>query len=101
MWKFEDDCDPGLNRQSAIKIKAGLEELAYIVHGVARIDVCIDPLPVTSDADIALDAAFETREALEAFLDHEATRALDDMIKSCTDERMCTDCREPLTEYAE
>lgn len=92
MWRFDEDDAPGLRRENAIKIKAGLEELAYEVHGITEIDVWIDPLRATgSNADIFLECVFEDREAYEDFLEHPRLKAAMKLIEACTEERLSMD----------
>ena len=99
MWKFADDDDPGENRANAITIKAGLEELAYEVHGLVSIDVYIDPARTTvSNADILLDSRFESREAFESYLVHPRHLAVKKLIDACTEEKLCMDFEEEEAE---
>lgn len=95
LWKFDDDSEPGRNRECAITVKAGLEELVYEVHGLLSVDVHIDPARTpTGNADILLDAAFENREAFRAFLDHPRRRAMLDIVAEWAEERLCMDFEE-------
>lgn len=92
MWKFEDEDTPGVNRENAIHIKAGFEELAYEVHGILKIDVCIDPVrPTDHSADIFLECLFEDRDAFQDFLEHPRRLALLKLVNSCTEARLCMD----------
>lgn len=87
MWRFDEDAAPGLNRENAIKIKAGLEELAYEVHGITEIDVWIDPARgAGSTADILLECVFEDREAYDEYLEHPRLKAVLKLIESSTEE---------------
>lgn len=92
MWRFEDDDDPVLNRENAIKIKAGLEELVYEVHGLVLLDVHIDPAKTgTANADIFMESMFENRDAYKAYLEHPRRKAVAELIESCTEEFLCMD----------
>ena len=92
MWQFEEDSPEGLNREHAIKIKAGLEELVYEVHGIQQIEVYIDPIRVpTCNADILLECVFENRAAYHAYLEHPRHLAVRELIDSCTANFMCMD----------
>lgn len=92
LWKFDDESTPGRNRENAIKIKAGLEELAYELHGIQQIDVSIDPARVpTCNADILLECVFENRDAYRAYLEHPRHLAVRRLIDSCTEEFLCMD----------
>ncbi len=90
MWRFNDEFTPGQLREDAIKIKAGLEELAYEVHGVISIDVHIDPVRAGGAeeegdrADIMVDCCFEHRAAFRAYLEHPRHKAMEKLIESCT-----------------
>lgn len=89
MWRFSDEFTPGQLRESAIKIKAGLEELSYEVHGVLSIDVHIDP--VNDDADIMVDSSFDSREAFRAYLGHPRHKAMEKLIEACTEDCLSMD----------
>ena len=92
MWKFDDEHTPGQLRENAIKIKAGLEELAYEVHGLVSIDVHIDPVRGgNSDADVMLDSCFENRDAFHAYLEHPRHKAVEKLIDACAEESLCMD----------
>ncbi len=91
MWKFHDEFTPGQLRENAIKIKAGLEELAYEVHGVVSIDVYIDPVRGGEDedgADIMVDSCFERRAAYEDCLKHPRHRAMEKLLEACAGETL-------------
>ncbi len=91
MWKFNDEFTPGQLRENAIKIKAGLEELAYEVHGVVSIDVHIDPLRGGDDeeeADIIVDSCFEHRDAYEDYLEHPRHKAMEKLVEACAGESL-------------
>ncbi len=97
MWRFSDEFTPGQLRENAIKIKAGLEELAYEVHGLVSVDVHIDPARVGADgggedcADIMADACFERRDAYEKYLEHPRRRAMEKLIEACTEKCLSMD----------
>lgn len=99
LWKFTDDCTPGERREEAIKIKAGLEELAYEVHGVLSIDVHIDPVREDNDededrpweADILADCRFENRDAFRAYLEHQRRKAVETLIEACAEQCLAMD----------
>jgi hypothetical protein len=101
MWKFNDETSAGKLREDAIKIKAGLEELAYEVHGVLSIDVCIDPVRDAEDdegdgcgADITADCLFDHREAYRAYLEHPRHKAVEKLIDACTEKCLFMDFEE-------
>ena len=92
MWKFDEDSDAVLNRENAIKIKAGFEELAYLLHGVTAIEVHIDPLKTSvGNADILLYAVFESRSAFEEFLRDPRRKSLKEFAEECTSDMLCMD----------
>ncbi len=96
LWKFDEGHTPGQLRENAIKIKAGLEELAYEVHGVASIDVRIDPVRDGGGdgADIMLESCFETRDAFRDYLRHPRHRAVEKLLDGCTRECLHLDFEE-------
>jgi hypothetical protein len=95
MWRFNDEFTPGQLRENAIKIKAGLEELAYEVHGVVSIDVHIDPVRSgdggEADADIMADSCFEHRDAYGDYLEHPRHKAMEKLIEACAEQCLCMD----------
>ena len=92
MWKFEDDSNPNENRMKAIEIKAGLEELLYLVEGIVSLEVHIDSVPWSdSTGDIFVDCLFESREALEAYQNHAEHVKLKEYLKSCELSSLCMD----------
>ena len=99
MWEFEDDDDPLLNRENAIKIKAGLEELVYEVHGLKAIDVHIDRAKTpTANADILMESVFDNRDAYHAFIEHPRRKDVARLIESCTGKFLCMDFEVPQDE---
>ena len=95
LWRFDDDSDDARNRELAIHVKAGLEEMAYEVHGLRTIDVHIDPARNgSSNADVFLDAVFEDRDVYRDFLESPRYIAIKKILDSCMEERMCMDFEE-------
>ncbi len=95
MWTFEDDDDPSQNRQDAIKIKAGLEELVYEIHGLQRLDVHIDPAGTpTGTADMMMECEFENSEAYRAFLENPRRKAMFALVEATAGEYLCMDFEE-------
>lgn len=95
LWKFPEDSAPSRNRENAIKIKAGLEELVYEVHGILKIEVYIDPVRgTTSVADIFMDSVFEDRDAFDDYLSHPRHLAVKELVDSCVEERLSMDFME-------
>ncbi len=99
LWKFDDDSDPGRDRECAITVKAGLEELAYEVHGIVSVDVHIDPARTpTGNADLFLEAEFEDRDAFRDYLDHPRRKAVLALLAERAEERLCMEFEEEETE---
>ena len=95
LWRFEDEDDSARNREHAIQIKAGLEELVYEVHGVRKIDVHIDPVRSgDAGADMFMDSLFENRAAYLAFLESPRYVAMRKLLDSCVGERLDMDFEE-------
>lgn len=90
MWNYHEDCTDEENRENAIKIKSGLEDLRYAVEGVVSINVIIKPL-ASSNADIMLDSVFADVQALEAYQNHPSHKRLAAFIRESTQNRMCMD----------
>jgi hypothetical protein len=90
MWNFDESLTPEQKRENAVKIKTGLEEMRYCVEGVENVRVVIDPLP-SSNADLMLDSAFASEEALAAYRGHPEHRRVLEFINSCVSGRRCVD----------
>ncbi|MCC8180973.1 MAG: Dabb family protein [Planctomycetes bacterium] len=98
LWRYADDLDEAENRENAIKIKAGVEELRYEVDGVVALDVHIQPLAMPGgSADMCLEGIFASRDAFRAFLAHPRYIRMREFIGDCTQDRMCMDFELPPT----
>ena len=91
LWKFADD-EPGPNREHAIKVKTALEETAYEIHGLVRVDVHIDAVKTSaSNADIFMECVFEDRDAFRSFLDSSRYKAVKELLDDVVGERLAMD----------
>lgn len=90
LWKLKIEDEEEKRRQME-KIKAGLEELEGRVPGLVYIQVITEKLD-TSNADLMLDSAFETPEALNGYSNHpEHVFVADTLIRPFIETRICMD----------
>ncbi|MBQ8063934.1 MAG: Dabb family protein [Clostridia bacterium] len=69
LWQLKDELTEDERVEAKRAIKEGLEGLAGKVPGLLEITVHTDPLP-TSNADVLLDSALESFEALKGYAVH-------------------------------
>ena len=89
LWKLKDD----IADKAAVKagIKAGLEGLKGVVPGLVEIKVQTEGLP-SSNADVMLDSAFESADALKGYSVHPAHIAVaDGCVRPNVKTRLCLD----------
>ncbi len=94
MWNYNEEFTPEQNRENAVKIKSGLEDMRYAMDGIVSLQVLIEPLKSSSNADIVLCAVFEDMDAYETYKMHPIHVRLREFIYEYLDRRMCFDCIE-------
>ncbi|MCL2408967.1 MAG: Dabb family protein [Oscillospiraceae bacterium] len=88
-WNYKDGFSEAENKENALKIKHGLESLAYF-DGVIEIKVYINELG-SSNKDIVLNSLFESEEALTAYQIHPEHKKMSALIGSVMQNRACID----------
>lgn len=88
LWKIKDGVDKAAVAQG---VKDGLEGLVGTVPGLTKATVIIKGLD-SSTADVMLDSAFESVEALNAYKTHPAHVAVaDGRVRPYMEVRLCMD----------
>lgn len=88
LWKIKDGVDKAAVAQG---VKDGLEGLVGTVPGLTKATIIIKGLD-SSTADVMLDSAFESVEALNAYKTHPAHVAVaDGRVRPYMDVRLCMD----------
>ena len=88
LWKIKDGVDKAVVAQG---VKDGLEGLVGTVPGLTKATVIIKGLD-SSTADVMLDSAFESVEALNAYKTHPAHVAVaDGRVRPYMEVRLCMD----------
>lgn len=88
LWKIKDGVDKAAVAQG---VKDGLEGLVGTVPGLLRAQVVIGEMN-SCTADVMLDSAFESVEALNAYKTHPAHVAVaDGRVRPYMDVRLCMD----------
>ena len=91
LWQLKDELTPEQKNAAKTAIKNGLENLAGKVPGLISIKVNVNPLE-TSNADIMLDSAMESFEALKGYAVHpEHVAVANNIVKPNVKLRVCMD----------
>lgn len=91
LWKLKDELDAGRKNEVKAGIKEGLEGLKGRIPGLVDIHVYTDSL-ASSNADVMLDSAFESEEALKGYAVHpEHVAVADGKVRPYTQTRTCMD----------
>lgn len=91
LWQLREELSPAERAEVKAGIKAGLEGLAGRIPGLVSIRVQAEGLP-SSTADLMLDAAFESAEALKGYSAHPAHVAVaNSRVRPYTRTRLCLD----------
>jgi len=90
LWNLKDELSESEKKESALKIKAELEQLKGKVPGLVEIKVIIDGI-AGSNAEVMLDSTFESEEALNGYQIHPEHVKAATFVRSVTCNRMCMD----------
>ncbi|MBQ4522330.1 MAG: Dabb family protein [Lachnospiraceae bacterium] len=91
LWQLKDEFDKAEKEKIKLGMKEGLEGLKGKIPGLVEIHVQTESLP-SSNADVMLDSAFESEEALKAYAIHPAhVEVADNMVRPYTKSRSCLD----------
>lgn len=91
LWQLKDEYSAEEKAAIKAEIKAGLEGLVGKVPGLLELTVNIEPLE-TSNADLMLDSALESFEALKGYAVHPAHVAVaDGKVRPNVKSRVCID----------
>lgn len=95
MWKHRDNFTEEEKKDHAKIIKESLEALKDKVPGVISVQVITEPLPSGSGhADLILDSAFESEEALNNYQVHPEHVKAATFVRSVVKDRICIDYQE-------
>ena len=91
LWQLRDELSPAEKAAAKAAIKAGLEGLDGVVPGLLSIQVHTEGL-TSSTADLMLDSAFESADALKGYSVHPAHVAVaDGCVRPNVKTRLCLD----------
>lgn len=91
LWKLKDSLTGEEKEQVKAGIREGLEGLKGKIPGLVDIRVQTKGL-VSSNADVMLDSAFESEEALKGYSVHPAhVEVADTKVRPYTEIRLCMD----------
>ncbi|MGN1257105.1 MAG: Dabb family protein [Bacteroidaceae bacterium] len=92
LWKLREDLSAEEKASVKTGIKAGLEGLKGVVPGLLSIQVQIDGVLPSSNADVMLDCTLESAEALKGYAQHPAhVEVANTKVRPYTTVRTCLD----------
>lgn len=95
LWQMKDEFAPEKKERIRAEIKEGLEGLQGVIPGIVSIRVITGKLLPTGNADLMLDSAFESVEALRNYATHPAHLAVaDGKVRPFMITRLCLDFEE-------
>lgn len=91
LWQLKDEYSPEEKVDIKAGIKSGLEGLKGQIPGLLDIQVQTECL-ASSNADVMLDSAFESEEALKGYAVHpKHVKVADENVRPYTKSRTCID----------
>ena len=91
LWKLKDELTKEQISEVKADIKSGLEGLKGQIPGLIDIQVITEGL-ASSNADVMLDATFESEEALKGYAVHPKHVAMaNGKVRPCIASRVCMD----------
>ena len=91
LWQLKDELSEVEKQEVKKGIKEGLESLKGKIPGLLEIKVQTEGL-ASSNAQVMLDSAFESEEALKAYAIHpEHVKVADENVRPFTKSRSCLD----------
>jgi phenylalanyl-tRNA synthetase alpha subunit len=91
LWKLKESAHGNSKAENARIIREKLESLHGVIPGLLSVEVGIDFSRTEQSFDIALCAAFESREALQGYQNHPAHQAAAAFIREARTERCLAD----------
>lgn len=90
LWKLKESLTEDEKTVARAEAKRRLENLNGKIDGMISLQVITDRLP-SSNADMMLDSAFETEEALAAYQTNPLHVEAATYVRSVTEARLCLD----------
>jgi heme-degrading monooxygenase HmoA len=91
LWRLKNSALGNRKSENARLIKQKLESLRGVVPGLLSAEVGIDFSGTEQSYDVALYSEFESKEALQAYQNHPAHKAVVAFIREVRDERCVVD----------
>ena len=92
LWTLNPELSDSEKNEVKKNIKSGLEGLVGVVPGLIELTVHIDGRLASSNADLMLDSALESEEALKGYACHPAHVAVaNEKVRPYTVQRSCLD----------
>lgn len=90
LWKLKSEFSAEQKAEAKAECKRRLESLNGKIDGMLSLSVIIDGCD-SSNADIMLDSAFETEEALAGYQVNPLHQEAADYVRSVVENRLCLD----------
>jgi quinol monooxygenase YgiN len=90
-FKIKDDVEGLSQAESIAKAKTMLEALNGTIPGLIKLEVGTDFSATEASSDMCLYSEFESREALQTYIDHPDHQAILPFLKSIFSERKLID----------
>ena len=91
-WRLKDSALGNDKAANARQMKEKLEALRGRIPGLLRLDVGLDFSATENSSDVVLVSDFESREALAAYQEHPAHKAVGLFVRAVVCERRLIDC---------
>lgn len=92
LWQLKDEFSQEEKEKQKAAIKEGLESLRGKIPGLIDIQVNINSLSSSSNADLMLDSSFEDEASLKGYAVHpEHVKIADSRVRPYTKSRVCLD----------
>jgi heme-degrading monooxygenase HmoA len=91
MWKLKEHAEGADKLANAREMKRRLDECAAIVPGIRTFEVTLAQPGLEATYDVVLYSEFDSREALQAYIDHPTHKAVVPFIGAVREGRQCMD----------
>lgn len=91
MWKLKEHAEGADKATNALKWKALLDACKGITPGMLKFETALATPGLEATYDVVLYSEFESKEALDAYIQHPQHKALGPVIQAIREERQCMD----------
>lgn len=91
MWKLKDHAEGADRAANAAELKRRLDTCAGIVPGMLKFEVALAQPGLEATYDAILYSEFDSKESLDAYINHPTHKAVVPFIGSVRESRQCMD----------